>query len=99
MYTSLVVLSYVDEYLFWYTYEELGKCFVDKLVKRFQVNFLLNSHWFMSNIISQLKDYSISVDQASYATAVVSKYLDIAKIKENFKFHKTSLPNDMVFTK
>ena len=34
-----------------------------------------------------------------YATAVVSKYLDTATIKENSKFHQTTLPHDMVFAK
>ena len=39
------------------------------------------------------------MDQARYDTAVVSKYLDTATIKENYKSHMTSLPHDMVFTK
>ena len=29
--SKLVVLSYVDYYFYWYTYEELGKCFLDTL--------------------------------------------------------------------
>ena len=53
----------------------------------------------MSISISQLKDYSISVYQASYDTAVVSDYPDTATVKENPKFHKTTLPHDMIITK
>ena len=49
--------------------------------------------------ISQLKKYSISVDQARYATVVESKYLYTAKVKEDPKLHKDSLPHDMIFTK
>ena len=60
--SKLVVLSYVYECVYWYTYEELGKWFVDTLVKIFHVNFLGYSHWFISIRISQLKDHSISVD-------------------------------------
>ena len=49
--------------------------------------------------ILQLKDHYMSVYQARYATSVISKYLDTATIKENPKFHKTTLPHDMMFTK
>ena len=97
--SKLVVLSYIYEYVFVYTYEELVKWFMDKLVKIFHVNFLGYTHWFISIIISQLKDHSMSVDHARYATSVVAKYLDTATIKQNSKFHKTALPHHMIFTK
>ena len=48
----------------------------------FHVNFLGCSHCFISIRILQLKDHSISVDQARYATSVVVKYLDTSKIKK-----------------
>ena len=35
-----IVLSYVDDYVYWYTSEALGKWFVDTLGRRFHVNFL-----------------------------------------------------------
>ena len=75
------------------------KWFVDTRVKIFHVNFIGYSHWFMYISISQLKEHSISVDQDIYATYAVENYLDTAKIKENSKFHKTTLPHGMVFTK
>ena len=53
----------------------------------------------MSIITSPLKDHSISVDQARYATSVVEKYLDTATVKVSNKFYKTTLPADMIFTK
>ena len=62
------------------------------------MNFLVYADCFMSNRVSQLKYYSISVEQARYATAVVSKYIDTATIKENTEFRNTTLPRDMVFT-
>ena len=55
--SKLVVLSYFDDCVFWYTHEELIKLFVDTLGKRFHVNLLGYAHWFMSIMISQLKDY------------------------------------------
>ena len=73
--TKMVVLSYVDYCVYWYTYEALGKWFLGALGKRCHVNFLGYAHWFMSIIISQMRDHSISVDQARYATSIVSKYL------------------------
>ena len=97
--SKIVVLSYVDDCAYWYTNEDIGKWFVDTLVKRFHVNFLGYAHWFMSIIISQLKDHSISVDQARYATSVVVKYLDTATFKVSNKFYNTTLPDDMIFTK
>ena len=53
----------------------------------------------MSIRISQLKDHSISVDQARYATSIVAKYLDNSTVKVSNKFYKTTLPSDMIFTK
>ena len=63
--SKIVVLSFIDNCVYWYTNEYPGKWFVDTLGKRFHVNFLGFEHWFMSIRISQLKDHSISVDQAS----------------------------------
>ena len=63
------------------------------------MNFLGFAHWFMSIRISQLKDYSISVDQAIYSTFIVAKYLDTATVKVSSKFYKTTLSDDMIFTK
>ena len=63
------------------------------------MNFLGYAHWFMSIIISQLKDHSISVDQARYATSSVAKYLDTATVKVSTKFYKTTFPADMISIK
>ena len=50
--TKIVVLSYVDDYVYCYTYEALGKCFMGAIVNRFHMNFLGYAHWFVSIIIS-----------------------------------------------
>ena len=71
----------------------------DTLGKRSHVNLLGYAHWFMSIRIYQLKDHSISVDQARYATSIVAKYLDTATVKVENKFYKTTLPADMIFIK
>ena len=42
-----VVLSYVDDFVYWYTSEALGKWSVDILGNRFYVNFFGYAHWFM----------------------------------------------------
>ena len=60
--TKHFVLSYVNDCVYWYTSEALGKWFVNALGKRLNVNFLGYAHWFMSIKISQMKDHSISVD-------------------------------------
>ena len=74
------VLSYVDYCVYWYTYEAIGKWFVDTLGEIFYVNFLGYAHWFMSIRISYLRNHSISVYQARYVTYVVAKYLDTATV-------------------
>ena len=94
-----VVLSYIDDCIYWYTNEDIGKWFVDTLGKRFHANFLGYAHWFMSIGISQLKDHSIYVGQARYATSIVVKYLDTATVMVSNKFYKTTLPADKIFTK
>ena len=63
------------------------------------MNFLGYAHWFMSIRICQLKDNSISVDQARYATSIFAKYLYTATVKVSTKFYKTTLSADMIFTK
>ena len=68
--SKIVVLYYVDDCVYWYTNEDLVKWFVDTLGKIFHAKFLGYSHWFISIRISQLKDHSISVDQARYATSI-----------------------------
>ena len=68
--SKIVVLYFVDDCVYWYTNEDLRKKNYT-LGKRFHVNFLGYAHWFMSIRISQLKDHSISVGQARYATSIV----------------------------
>ena len=97
--TNCFVLSYVDDCVYWYTSEALGKWLVDTLGNRFYVNFLGYAHWFMSIRIYQMKDHSIYVDQARYATSIVAKYLDTATVKSVTKFYNTTLPSDMIFAK
>ena len=46
-----------------------------------------------------MKDHSISVDKARYATSIVAKYLDTAKVKANTKFYNTTLSYNMIYTK
>ena len=53
----------------------------------------------MSIRISQIKDNSISVDQARYATSIVAKYLDTATAKATTKFYETTFSSDMIFKK
>ena len=84
--TKIVVLSHVDDCFYWYTYETLGKWLLDTLGNIFHVKLLGYAHWFVSIIISQMKDNSISMDQARYATYIVAKYLDIDKVKARTKF-------------
>ena len=43
-----------------------------------------------------MKDHSISVDQARYATSIFAKYLDVATVKASTKFYKTTYPFDMI---
>ena len=91
-------LYYVDDCVYWYTYEAPGKLFVDTPRNILYMNLLGYEHWFMSIRISQMKDHSISVYQARYATSIVDKYLDIATVKTSTNFYKTTLPSDMIFT-
>ena len=46
-----------------------------------------------------MKDHSISVDQAKYATSIFERYLDTATVKSSTNFYKTTLISDMIFTK
>ena len=97
--TKIVVLSYVDNFVYWYTSEGIGKWLVDTLGKRFHVKFLGFSHWFMSISISHLKDHSISVYHTRYANSVAAEYRDTATVKKSTNVYKTNFPSDIIFTK
>ena len=97
--SKIVVLSYVDDCVYWYTYEAIGKWFVDTLGKISHVNFLGYAHWFISIIIYQTRYHSIYVNQAIYATSIVAKHLYTATVKGSTKFYKTTFPSDMIFIK
>ena len=71
--STVIVLYYVGDCVYWYNSEALGKWFLDTLGERFHVNFLIYAHWFMSIRISHMKDHSISVDRTRYANPIVSK--------------------------
>ena len=53
----------------------------------------------MSIIISHMKDRYISIDQAIYATSILSKYLYTATVRRSKKDYKTTFPYDIIFTK
>ena len=72
---------------------------MENLGKIFHVKFLVYAHWFISIIIYHMKYYSISVDQARYATSSVAKYLYTSTVKTSKRFYNTNLPYDMIFTK
>ena len=46
-----------------------------------------------------MKDRYIYVDQARYATSVITKYLDNSTVKESTKFYNTTFSSDIIFTK
>ena len=71
----IVVLSYVDGFVYFYNSEALVEWFVDNLGKILHVKLLGYAHWFMSIRISQMKDNSISIYQARYSTSIVAKIL------------------------
>ena len=96
---EIFVLSYVDDFVYWYTSEALVKFFVDTLEEIFHVKFLGYSHCFMSIRISHMRDHSIPVDQDIYDTSIVAEYLDTATVKPNKKLYKTTLASDIIFTK
>ena len=80
--TNIVVLFYVYDCIYWYSYEALGECLADTMGNRYHVNFLRYANWFMSIRISQMKDHSISIYQARYVTSFVAKYLDMPQLKQ-----------------
>ena len=56
--SKIVVLSYVDDYVYCYTNEDIGKWFVDTLGNRFHVNLLGYAHWFENTRDSDLQSSS-----------------------------------------
>ena len=88
----LFLLLYILVYI-WGT----SKTVLNTFGKIFHVNFLGYVHCFMPIRISKLKYHYISVDNARYATYVVAIYIDTSTTFKKSKFHKTTLPHDMIF--
>ena len=97
--TKSVVLYYVNYYVYWCTCEALGKWFLYNLGKRFHVNFMGFSHWFIYISIFQLRCHSVSLYQDRYATYIVDRYLDTDTVKKGKKNYNNTLPSDMIFAK
>ena len=97
--SKIVVLSYVDYCVYWYTNEYIVKWFVDNLGKMSHVELLVYAHWFVSIKTSQIRDHSISVNQDIYAASIVVKYFNTATVKVSTKFYKTPFSADMIFKK
>ena len=73
--------------------------FLDTIGNILHVNFLVYANWFMSISISQMKDHSISLDQAIYDTSILDKYLYTYTFKTSKKLYKTNLSSGMVLIK
>ena len=72
---------------------------MDTLGNILPVKFLGYVQWFIFIRISQLRDHSVSVNQARYAICVFGNDLETAAIKKNSMIHDTTLPHDIIFTK
>ena len=97
--TKIIVLSYVDDCVYWYTYKSPEKTIVDALEKRLHVNFWVYEHWFMSIRIFQMKNHTIYIDLTRYANFIAAKYLDTFTFKTITQVYNTTFPSDMIFTK
>ena len=75
-------LSYVDDCVYWYTYEAPGKCFVDTLGENIHMEFLGYTNRFISIRIYQMKDHSISVHQDRYANSIVAKNWILSQLRQ-----------------
>ena len=89
----------MDDCIYYYTSENLGRWFVDALGKRFNVTFLGHAHWLIIIRITQNVDVSVSADQSRYFLAIVNKYLSHAMVRAIDKHHNRFLPCDMIFKK
>ena len=96
--SKIVVLSYVDDCVYWYTNEDLGKK-IDTLGKQnpceiFRICTLV---YVNKNFSTERPFHLCGPSQICYL--IVAKYLDTATVKVSTKFYKTTLPAEMIFTK
>ncbi len=86
----------MDNKLFFRNNETTLQEFKDKLAKRFDVEFLGQAHWYLSARIHQDADFNVTLDQARYCKAIVSRFLEKAGAKKKPRFHFTILPAEFV---
>jgi hypothetical protein len=93
-YVKLIV--YVDDMLFFGSNETTLLEFKDKLSKRFDVEFLGHSHWYLSARIHQDADFNVTLDRARYYKDIVDRVLKKARSKKKPRFHSTILHAEFV---
>ncbi len=64
--SSVKLLIYVDDKLFFGNNDTTLPEFKDKRTKRFDVEFLGQAHWYLSATIYQDANFNVTLDQARY---------------------------------
>jgi hypothetical protein len=80
-YVKLIV--YVDDKLFFGNNEAAPQEFIDKLSKRFDVEFLGQAHWYLSARIHLGADFNVILDQARYCKAIVNMFSEKLELRRN----------------
>jgi hypothetical protein len=94
--SSIYVLNYVDDMLYFGICDLEVTKFEEAQKKRFNLELMGFAHWYLATRINQLANYDIELDQSRYCQSIVRKYLDTAGTKKVLAIHTTPLPSDFI---
>jgi hypothetical protein len=94
--SSIYVLNYVDDMLYFGICDLEVTKFEEAQKKRFNLELMGFAHWYLATRINQLANYDIELDQSRYCQSIVRKYLDTAGTKKVLTIHTTPLPSDFI---
>lgn len=81
--STIFILNYVNDMLYYGTSIEKVKIFEKQLVDQSSLELLGQVHWYLGSRICQLANYDIELDQSHYCKSIIKKYLDTAECTEN----------------
>jgi transposase InsO family protein len=96
--SSLCLLDYVDDCLYFGTNDASLKQFEMEISARFDLTLMGQAHWYLSTRITQSANFNITLDQSRYCLSIIRRYLDTVGCANVSREHTTPLPLEFVPT-
>ena len=97
--STIWLLNYVDDMLYFCTSESRRREFEKHVCKRFAVELKGRAQWYISMKLRQLNNYDIVIDQDRYVQSLLQRFLNTVRMPILDKKTSTPIPTDFVYSK